>query len=210
MRRDLPVALLIPVITGILFLDGILSRIDGALMLSMFIAWLVAAVFEARKQRSSANEVLGEHSRWLILVSCVAGLAFLVAAGNLIVFGAREIAVSFGVSEFIIGATIVALGTSVPELATTIIAKVRGHDEVGLGVVLGSNIFNGIFIVGIAALIHPIVVPLRDVAAILVFGVLAVAFVFPPKNGFIERRRGVILLLLYVGYITTVLQSGAA
>jgi cation:H+ antiporter len=209
-RRDLPVALLIPAITGILFLDGVLSRIDGALMLGMFIAWLVAAAIEARKQRSSAKEVLGGHPGWLILVFCATGLAFLVAAGNLIVLGAREIAVSFGVSEFIIGATIVALGTSVPELATTIIAKVRGHDEVGLGTVLGSNIFNGIFIVAIAALIHPIVLPLRDVAATLVYGILAVAFVFPPKNGFIERRRGVILLFLFVGYVATVLQGGAA
>jgi len=209
-KRDLPVALLIPVVTGVLILDGVLSRIDGALMLCMFIAWLVAAVFEVRKQRSSADEVLGEHSKRLIFVFCMAGLALLVAAGNLIVLGAREIAVSFGVSEFIIGATIVAIGTSVPELATTIIAKLRGHDEVGLGTILGSNIYNGIFVVAIAALIHPIVVPFRDVVATLVFGIMAVLFVFPPRNGFIERRRGALLISLYIGYLVTVLQSGAA
>lgn len=209
-KRDLPVAVLIPVVTGVLFLDGMLSRIDGALMLCMFIAWLIVTFLEARMQRSATNEVIGEHSRWLIFVSCMAGLAFLVAAGNLIVLGAREIAVSFGISEFIIGATIVAVGTSVPELATTIVAKLRGHDEVGLGTVLGSNIFNGIFIVAVAALIHPIVVPLQDVAATLVFGVLAVVFVFPPRNGFIERRRGVLLIFLYIGYLLNVLQSGAA
>lgn len=209
-KRDLPLAVLIPIVTGILFLDGVLSRIDGALMLCMFIAWLVAAVIEARKQRSATGEVIGAQSKWRIFVSCMAGLVFLVAAGKLIVLGAREIAASFGISEFIIGATVVAIGTSVPELATTIIAKLRGHDEVGLGTVLGSNIFNGIFIVAIAALIHPIVVPLRDVVATLVFGVLAVAFVIPPRNGFIERRRGVLLISLYIGYLVTVLQSGAA
>jgi len=209
-KRDLPVALLIPVVTGVLILDGVLSRIDGALMLCMFIAWLVAAVFEVRKQRSATDKVLGEHSKRLIFVFCMVGLALLVAAGNLIVLGAREIAVSFGVSEFIIGATIVAIGTSVPELATTIIAKLRGHDEVGLGTILGSNIYNGIFVVAIAALIHPIVVPFRDVVATLVFGIMAVLFVFPPRNGFIERRRGVLLISLYIGYLVTVLQSGAA
>jgi len=208
-KRDLPVALLIPVVTGVLILDGVLSRIDGALLLCMFIAWLVAAVFEVRKQRSATDEVLGEHSKRLIFVSCMAGLALLVAAGNLIVLGAREIAVSFGLSEFIIGATIVAIGTSVPELATAIIAKLRGHDEVGLGTILGSNIYNGIFIVAIAALIHPIFVPFRDVVATLVFGIMAVLFVFPPRNGFIERRRGVLLISLYIGYLVTVLQSGA-
>nr|CBX30582.1 hypothetical protein N47_E40940 [uncultured Desulfobacterium sp.] len=210
-KRDLPVALLIPIVTGVLLLDGVLSRIDGALMLGMFIAWLIAAIIEARMQRSASSEVLGEHSKRLIIASCVAGLLLLISAGNLIVLGAKEIAISFGISEFIVGATIVAIGTSVPELATTIIAKLRGHDEVGLGTILGSNIFNGIFIIAIAALIHPIVVPLRDVVATLVFGILAVVFVFPPRNGFIERRRGVLLVALYIGYlVTTVLQSGAA
>lgn len=209
-KRDLPVAVLIPVITGVLFLDGILSRIDGVLMLCMFIAWLVAAIFEARKQRSATNEVIGEHSKWLVFVSCMVGLACLIAAGNLIVIGARDIAASFGISEFIVGATIVAIGTSVPELATTIIAKLRGHDEVGLGTVLGSNIFNGIFIIAIAALIHPITVQLKDIVSTLVFGVLAVVFVLPPRIGFIERRRGVLLISLYIGYLVTVFQSGAA
>lgn len=209
-KRDLPVAVLIPVITGVLFLDGILSRIDGALMLCMFIAWIVAAIFEARKQRSATKEVIGEQSKWLILISCMVGLACLVTAGNLIVIGARDIAASFGISEFIVGATIVAIGTSVPELATTIIAKLRGHDEVGLGTVLGSNIFNGIFIIAIAALIHPIAVPLKDIVATLVFGVLAVVFVLPARIGFIERRRGVLLISLYIAYLVTVFQSGAA
>lgn len=209
-KRDLPVAVLIPVITGVLFLDGILSRIDGALMLCMFIAWIVAAIFEARKQRSATKEVIGEQSKWLILISCMVGLACLVTAGNLIVIGARDIAASFGISEFIVGATIVAIGTSVPELATTIIAKLRGHDEVGLGTVLGSNIFNGIFIIAIAALIYPIAVPLKDIVATLVFGVLAVVFVLPARIGFIERRRGVLLISLYIAYLVTVFQSGAA
>ncbi|MFZ5605367.1 MAG: sodium:calcium antiporter [Pseudomonadota bacterium] len=200
--------MLIPLITSVLFLDGVLSRIDGLLMLGMFMTWLVAAVVEARRQRGAAGAILGEHSKWLILVSCLAGLAFLIVAGNLIVLGAREIAISFGFSEFIVGATIVAVGTSVPELATTIIAKVRGHDEVSLGTILGSNIFNGIFIVAIAAVIHPIDVPLRDIAATLIFGAVAVVFVYPPRNGFIERRRGVLLLVLYVVYVVTAVQSG--
>ena len=205
-KRDFPVALLIPIITGVLFLDGELSRLDGLLMLGMFIAWLVAAVIEARKQRSAAEEVIGEHRRWLVVVLCVTGLAFLVAAGNLIVAGARGIAISFGIDEFIIGATIVAVGTSVPELATTIIAKLRGHDEVGLGTILGSNIFNGLLIVAVAAMIHPITVPWREVAIALVFGLVALVFAYPTRKGFIGRRRGVLLLVLYVVYLATILQ----
>lgn len=205
-KRDFPVALLVPVITGVLFLDGVLSRLDGLLLLSLFFSWLVAAVIEARKQRSAAEEVLGEHRGGLAVLWCVAGLAFLVAAGNFIVAGARGIALSFGIDEFVIGATIVAVGTSVPELATAVIAKLRGHDEVGLGTILGSNIFNGLFIVAVAAIIHPITVSWRDVAVALVFGFVAVVFTFPTSKGFIERRRGVLLLVLYGAYLTTILQ----
>jgi cation:H+ antiporter len=209
-KRDFPVALLIPIITGVLFLDGELSRFDGMLMMGMFIAWLVAAIIEARKQRSAADQVLGAHRGWRVALACVAGLAFLVTAGNLIVAGAKGIALSFGIDEFVIGATIVAIGTSVPELATTVIAKFRGHDEVGLGTILGSNIFNGIFIVAIAAIIHPISVAWREVAIALVFGLVALVFTYPARTGFIERRRGVLLLVLYAAYLATILQRQAA
>ncbi len=204
-KRDFPVALLIPVVTGLLFLDGQLSRLDGFLMLGMFLVWLAAAAIEARKQRSAAEQILGERRGWLIVLSCVAGLAFLIAAGDLIVAGARGIAVSFGIDEFVIGATIVAVGTSVPELATTVVAKLRGHDEIGLGTILGSNIFNGIFITAIAAIIHPITVPWREVAVTLAFGLVALAFTYPTRQGYIERRRGVLLLVLYAVYLTTLL-----
>jgi cation:H+ antiporter len=136
----------------------------------------------------------------------VAGLIFLVAAGHLIVAGARGIAISFGIDEFIIGATIVAVGTSVPELATTVIAKLRGHDEVGLGTILGSNIFNGIFIVAVAAIIYPITVAWQEVAIALVFGFVALVFSYPARNGFIGRRRGVLLLVLYAAYLAAIVQ----
>jgi cation:H+ antiporter len=205
-KRDFPVALLIPIITGFLFLDGVLSRFDGIIMLGMFFAWLGAAIIEARKQRSATEEVLGEHRVWLVVLSCVVGLAFLVAAGNLIVAGARGIAITFGIDEFIIGATIVAVGTSVPELATTVIAKLRGHDEVGLGTILGSNIFNGFFIIAVAAIIYPITVAWQEVTITLVFGILALVFIYPTRTGFIERKRGVLLLVLFVVYLATILQ----
>ena len=206
-KRDFPVALLIPVITGVLLLDGELSRHDGLLMLTTFFVWLVAAVIEARKQRSDAAAALGEQRRWLVILSCLAGLAFLVSAGNLIVAGARGIALAFGIGEFIIGATVVAIGTSTPELATTIIAKLRGHDEVGLGTILGSNIYNGIFVLAVAAIIHPITVAWREVAVALACGLIALVFCYPTRDGFIERRRGVLLLVLYAAYLVAIMQN---
>lgn len=206
-RRDFPVAFLVPVLTAALAADGELSRLDGLVMLSLFLAWLIATVIEARRQRSAAEEVLGAHRLAPALLSAALGLGLLVGAGLLIVDGARAIAVSFGLSEFVIGATVVAVGTSVPELATALISKLRGHDEVGLGTVLGSNIFNGLFIVAVAALIHPIVFDASSVRVALAFGLVAVMLTLPGKSGYIGRGRGLLLLLLYAAYVVAVVRG---
>lgn len=209
-KRDFPVALLVPAITGLLLLDGELSRLDGGLLLGVFCVWLGATLAEARRQRSAAAAVLGERRLWLTAISGLAGLAFLLAAGRFIVAGARGIALAAGIDEFVVGATVVALGTSAPELATAVIAKLRGHDEVGLGTILGSNIFNGLFIVAVAAIIHPITVAWREAYIALVIGLAAVALVYPARSGFIERRRGVLLLALYGVYLAAILQLQTA
>ncbi|MBM4297395.1 MAG: sodium:calcium antiporter [Deltaproteobacteria bacterium] len=206
LTRDFPMALSVPPLTLVLLLDGVLSRTDGLLLIGVFLAWCVAVIVEARRQRSAAEKMLGElrHGRAAVLSS--AGLLFLIAAGRLVVDGAKGIAVAFGLDAFTIGATVVAVGTSVPELATTIVAKLRGHDEVGLGTVLGSNIFNGLLIVGLAAVIQPITVAWREVAGVLSFGVIAVALTLPNRSGFIHRLRGALLLALYAVYLIALLR----
>lgn len=208
-KRDFPVALTVPVIAGALLIDGVLSRIDGLLMLGLFLCWLVAAIIEARKQRGAADEGRGAQRGWSAVGLCVGGLAFLGAAGHFIVSGARGVALAFGVDEFVIGATVVAVGTSVPELATTVVAKLRGHEELGLGTILGSNIFNGLFIVPVAAVIHPISVDWREPAIALLFGLFAVGLAYPKGGGLIERSRGVWLLILYAVYLTAILYPQA-
>ncbi len=187
-----------------------LSRFDGFLMMACFFVWLATAVMEARRQRSVAEDILGAHRGWLAVIWCVVGLGLLVAAGSFIVAGARGIAVALGINAFVIGATIVAVGTSVPELATTVIAKLRGHDEVGLGTILGSNIFNGLFIIAVAAIIHPITVGWRELIVTLSVGFVALIFAYPPRGGFIGRSRGVLLLVLYTIYIVVILQHKPA
>jgi len=209
-KRDFPVALLIPLVTGVLFLDGVLSRLDGLLMLSLFLGWLIAAVIAARKQRSLTESVSGGYHGRIAAFFCIVGLAFLIAAGSLIVTGARAIAVTFGIDEFIIGTTVVAIGTTAPELATMIIAKFRRQDEIGLGTILGSNIFNGLLIIGVASVIHPIVVDQREVTVALAFGLIALAFTYPTRRGLIGKRRGVVLLLLYATYLAAIIQLQAA
>lgn len=207
LRRDFPVAALAPVMTGLLFLDGELSRLDGFLLMGVFLAWLAATVVEVRKQRRDATEeTIGEFRHGRAILSCAGGMAALVAAGYLIVTGARGVAAALGIDEFIVGATLVAIGTSTPELATTIVAKLRGHDEVGLGTILGSNIFNNLFIVAVAAMIHPIAVGWHEVAVALGFGIVALVLSYPPRDGMIGRGRGVLLLAVYVAYVAALLQ----
>lgn len=208
-RRDFPVALAVPLLTGLLLRDGSLSRRDGLLMLGMFGIWLAMVVAGARRQRGGDEPDRPAPRRARIVLACLFGLAFLVLAGRLIVAGARGIAESFGLDEFVIGATIVAVGTSVPELATAVIAKIRGHDEVGLGAILGSNIFNGLFIIGVAATIHPVVVAWGDVVVALLFGMVALALTWPGGTGFIGRRRGGLLLGLYAAYVVMIRLRGA-
>ena len=200
-RRDFSVALLVPVVLGVLGFDGMISRVDGILLLTLFMGWLVAVTIAARRERSASGQVLGAPNLWRSVLASLVGFGFLVGSGHFIVTGARGIAVTFGIPEFIIGATLVALGTSMPELATAIVSKLRGHDEIGLGTILGSNIFNGLFIVGIAAVICPIHVATRPVTAALIIGLASTALTFPQGGGFIERRRGAMLLALYAIYV---------
>jgi cation:H+ antiporter len=208
LRRDLPVALALPALTGALLFDGVLSRWDGAVLLLVFSSWLFVMVREMRRQRSAVEEVIGEPKLGPAVAESLAGVVLLVTAGRLILTAATGIAESHGVEPFIIGATIVAVGTTVPELATTIIARVKGHDEVGLGTILGSNIYNGGLIVGVVAVITPIDVDLTTVAPALILGMVAVALTIPGRSGALDWRRGVILLAVYGVYLAAVLQAG--
>ncbi len=206
-KRDFPVALLVPVLLGILAYDGTVSRMDGVILLGLFTVWLAIMVLDVRRQRSAAAEVLGEHNHKRAIIESVAGLAFLMASGMLIVSGAKGIATAYGIDPFVVGATLVAIGTSAPELAITIIARIRGHDEVGLGTILGSNIFNGLFIVGVASLISPIPVTGQEVTIGLMMGFLTTVCIFPVRGNLVEGRRGWLLVALYLFYLGVVLQQ---
>jgi cation:H+ antiporter len=206
-RRDFPVALLAPVALGLMLIDGELSARDAVLLLAGFLAWLVAITAEARRERSAAAEILGETNTRRAVFEGVVGVAMLLAAGKLIVDGGTDIARTFGLSEFVIGATIVAIGTTMPELVTALIARLRGHDEVGVGTVLGSNIFNGLFIAGVASAITPVQLSLREAGTALLLGFVAVALTYPPRSGLIDRWRGGLLLAVFALHSMLVLQS---
>ncbi len=206
--RDMPVAFMVPLLMAVLAMDGTFSRVDGLLMLGLFLVWLIVTVTEARRMRDSVPASDSPFHLWKNIGYGLAGLALLFASGSFIVEGATAIAESYGIAPFVIGATIVALGTTMPELATTLISLYRGHDEIGLGTILGSNIFNGLFIVGVAAIIQPFKVDFLETATALAFGAIVIFMAWPDKSGRLGRRRGILLIGIYVVYLVTIMQRG--
>jgi cation:H+ antiporter len=150
-------------------------------------------------------EVLADRSLGRVLVDGVAGLVLLILAGRLIVLAAADFGRILGWDTFTVGAVLVAVATSVPELATVIAAKLRNHGDVSVGTVLGSNIFNGLLIVGVAATIHPIRVTWNEFLVAIVFGVLTMLMVIPGRSNRLGVWRGVMLLTTYAAYVITLL-----
>lgn len=205
-RREFTGALLAPLAVGVLAADGTISRLDGAILLGLFFGWLILVVGEVRKQRRASVPPGGERGAGVIAASSLSGLVCLLSGGHLIVDGAYGLAARVGISEFAIGTTIVAAGTSVPELATTIIAQLHGRRDISLSTILGSNIFNGLWIIGTAAVICPIRISGWQIAIALITGVVTICILVPSRAGFIGRTRGVMLLAACVVYVVMVLR----
>jgi cation:H+ antiporter len=208
-RRDVPFAVVLPLVTIVLALDGVLSRLDAGVLLGVFAVWLVLTTLGARRERSAAIAVLAEASHVRSVAEMLVGLALLVAAGRLIVYGAKGVGEAIGLDTFIVGATFVAIGTSTPELATTLVARIRGHAEVGLGTVIGSNVYNGGFVIALAALIHPIAFSFREVGATIGFGLALIALVLNAR-GMLGRRLGMVFVAIYVVYASVLVTLGPA
>lgn len=204
-RRDYLLALATPVLTLILSLDGRISSGEGLLLLALFALWMGFAVRQALvHRRATVADENSTASPLHAMLFMAVGLVSLILAGHLFVTGASGIAVALGVNAFVIGALVVAIGTTLPELVTTLLARWRGHDDVGLGLLIGSNLFNGLAIVGVAASIHPIHAPVNEVAVALAFGALSILLILP-RAGVIPRWRGMALLATYAGFVTATL-----
>lgn len=210
-RGNFKLALLVPLLTLVLALDGQLSRVDGLFLLLLFSAWLGLIVRAASRGLYHAR--FDEHSRptagTLATLGLGAfGLGALMAAGRLFVTGATGIAGTLGIDTYVIGALVVAIGTSLPELVTIILSRLRGHDDIGVGTLIGSNLFNGLAIVGVAATIHPITLPLQEIAVTLVCGMAALLRLAPNHSGVIPRQRCLLLFGIYGIFIWATLAAG--
>ncbi|WP_036281962.1 sodium:calcium antiporter [Methylocystis sp. ATCC 49242] len=197
-------ALIQPLALAAMLADGTLSRLDAALLISMFAAWLYFSMRGAFEE----PEEEGALTRRTAFLDAVGGLALLVAAGQLIVYGASHLARDLGFSDFVVGATVVALGTATPELATFLVSRLRRHDQVGVGMILGSTIVSGYLVIGIAGAVSPIRVTLAEAAPALAAAVVATLLTSPPADGLIPRWRGFALLAVYVAYVGALATAG--
>jgi len=212
LRKELPMLTGVTALAAWQIRDGEITRLDAVALLAVFgvlMAWTIWQGLRTRKDslgREMEKELVAYAQPFRrALLWLVVGLAFLVVSSRLLVWGAVEIAHGFGVSDLIIGLTIVAVGTSLPELASSVIATRRGEHDIALGNVLGSNLFNTLAVVGIAGAIHPMDVGPevfnRDimVMAALTLSLFVIGYGFRGP-GRINRVEGAVLLACYVGY----------
>lgn len=217
--KEIPLSLLAAIMVWVLandaFLDGDgafsgLTRIDGIVLLAFFVIFLYYTVSIAKAPEAKGMQVK-EFSIPQSLLFILMGLAGLVLGGKWIVDGAVAIATALGASEALIGLTIVAAGTSLPELATSAVAARKKNTDIAVGNIVGSNIFNIFFILGISATINPL--PFQtalnaDIGMVVVASVLLFAALFIGKRHLIERWQGAAFLAAYGAYLAFIIMRG--
>ncbi|WP_407456599.1 calcium/sodium antiporter [Fibrobacter sp.] len=217
LRGDLPILLAVSVLSIILVWDGSVARWNGILLLAVFAAAMAYSIHrELKKAKLEKSESLsgnadsaepkkvslGKSVFWLVL-----GLVLLVVSSRALVWGAVEIARTLGVSDLLIGLTIVAIGTSLPELASSIAAARKGENDIALGNIIGSNLFNTLAVVGLAAIVSPMdaiekAVTYRDMPLMIALTVALIVLGFRRKgDGRLNRIAGAVLLAVYIGYL---------
>lgn len=213
--KEIPLSFLAALIVGILANDAlidnagvsIITRTDGLILLAFFLIFLIYVFESARKNHAAQPEGIPEsqHSFSNAAILIIIGLAGLVIGGKFTVDSAVQIAQNFGVSQSLIGLTIVALGTSLPELFTSAIAASKKNTDIAIGNVVGSNIFNIFFILGISALINPLPFTAQtaniDVSMAILASALLFGTMFIGKKHLLERWQGAAFILIYALYI---------
>ncbi len=218
LKRDFPVSIVATVVifliigagavfSGELFNMGMndkvgsISRLAGLFLLICFAAYITYLVVDAIRHPIE-EESIEQKPIWKCILFILLGLVLIVAGGQAVVYSAKEIARAAGMSETLIGLTIVAFGTSLPELVTSIVAAKKGETGLAVGNVIGSNICNLMFILGTSSLIHPIAVnvaSLYDVGMLIIINLLT--FIFAISKRSIKRGEGIIMVVVYAAYI---------
>lgn len=207
LKQEFPFSILAAIVMLIAgFIGMTLGRIDGVILLVLFAFFLAWMVKSALKARANAEDIEEENVKDLGNLQCllyiIGGIIAIVIGGDLVVDSATEIARTFGLSENLIGLTIVAFGTSLPELVTSVVAAKKGEVDMALGNVIGSNIFNILLVAGIAATVSPMAFLMENVIDLVILIVMSiVVWSFASTKKKIGRAEGVFMLIIYVAYI---------
>ena len=188
-----------------------LTRIEGVLLLCMFIYFLVVVLRSSRDQILDEETYEQEISPLRAYVYIAAGLVGLYLGGDLIVGNATSLAREYGVSDILISSTLVAFGTSLPELATSLLAAHAGKSDIAIGNIVGSNIFNILWVLGFSSIITPIGLSgalLGDIALVILATLILLVATRMPKENIIDRPKGALLLACYVGYVAMLVLRG--
>ena len=220
LRKELPILTAVTALAAWQLSDGVITRADAALLLAVFAGLMAWTIWQGLRQQNDAlgseiEQELAAHAMPVRrAVFCLAlGLILLIISSRILVWGAVEIAEGLGISDLIIGLTVVAVGTSLPELASSIIAARRGEHDIALGNILGSNLFNTLAVVGVAAAIQPLSVGAevldRDmlVMAALTLSLFAIGYGWRQSGGRISRSKGGLLLAAYLAYTTYLINT---
>jgi cation:H+ antiporter len=207
-KRDFPFSILITIILLIMSVDTLfgaasntLGRIDGIILFALYIAFMIVLIRSALKNRTEADEEIKVYPIWKSLLLIIFGAAAIVYGGDLVVDNATTIAKYFHMSETLIGLTIVALGTSLPELVTSIVASKKGEVDLAMGNVIGSNIANILVVLGLSSAVSAM--PVNSMVltdTVILIGITIIVYLMSIRDKTISRREGVIMLLMYAAY----------
>ena len=198
-KRDLPVNFVVTIILYLFVIGGMLSRIEGLILLVGIITYITVMVRSALKNR--VEEEIEPISLSKAALFIALGLAAVVFGGDVVVDSATAIAKSLGLSETLIGLTIVAIGTSLPELVTSVVASRKGESGLALGNAIGSNIFNILFILGMSSTLMPIPVVSENITDTLVLiGICVLIYAFARFGEKIGRGKGLTMIAIYIAY----------
>lgn len=211
LKRDFPFCLAITVVMLVLIMtlnngEIALTRLDGIILLILFAAFMTSSVIAGRKEAAqlapAAKEEQKSDATFLkCIIFILMGLAGVIIGGQLTVYGAKELARVAGLSETVIALTVVAIGTSLPELVTSIVAARKHQNDIAMGNVVGSNIFNILFILGISSTIGTITTDGHAIAdTCVLIGIFLVTYLFALINKKITRPAGVVMILMYAAY----------
>ncbi|MCQ4021676.1 MULTISPECIES: calcium/sodium antiporter [unclassified Ruminococcus] len=207
-KYEIPFVILISILFGILGLtDNFIGRIDGIILLALFIAYLAYLFFMAKKGKHESEQEKPKESTLKLIIFALIGVALIIFGSNITVDAATSLAKIFGMSERLIGLTIVAFGTSLPELVTSVTAGIKKKADIAVGNIVGSNIFNILFVIGISSLITPVAYQsnflIDSIVCVATSALLLVCVLNKSKK--LKRWGGIIMLAAYAGYFVYLL-----